>query len=114
MKSAQRAKLALGMYLAAVVATTLIHEPFVLGAALILAVALAGKGRWKLLRRTLFAVVAFNLTVSLGYVVVALWQVTFTPDYLVLVNLRVVLLVFLGFWFVHSIDILPALAGWPI
>ena len=113
MRSAQRAKLALGLYLAAVVATTLIHEPIVLGAALTLALALAGKGRWKLLRRTLLAVVAFNLTVSLGYVVVALWQGIFTPDYLVLANLRVVLLAFLGFWFASSIDILPALAGWP-
>lgn len=114
MKSTQRARLWLGLYLATVVVITLIHEPNVLGSILCLAVAAAGSERWKLLRRTILAVVAFNLTVSLGYAVVAAWQGTFTPDYLVLVNLRVVLLVFLGFWFVNAVDILAALAGWPL
>lgn len=113
-KYARRAKLWLGLYLAAIVAITLIHEPSVLGGILCLAVAAAGGGRWKLLRRTFLAVISFNLTVSLGYLIVALWQGTFTPDYLLLVNLRVVLLVFLGFWFVSAVDVLAALAGWPL
>ena len=114
MKSTQHAKFWLGLYLAAVVAITLIHEPVALGSVLCLAVALAGPQRWRLLRQTIRAVIAFNLTVSLGYAVVALWQDTFTSGYLILVNLRVVLLVFLGFWFVSAVDILAALAGWPL
>jgi cobalt/nickel transport system permease protein len=113
-KYVQRAKLWLGLYLAAIVVITLVHEPIVLGSILCLAVAAAGGGRWKLLRRTFLAVISFNLTVSLGYLIVASWQGTFTPDYLLLVNLRVVLLVFLGFWFVSAVDVLAALAGWPL
>ena len=53
-------------YLLAVVATTFVHEPALLGTALAVAVTAAGRGRWKLLRRALIAIVAFNLTVSLG------------------------------------------------
>lgn len=114
MKSTGRAKLWLGLYLATVILVTLIHEPVMLGGGLLLALTLAGSSRWAILKRTLLAVIAFNLTVSLGYVAIAFWQGTFSPDYLILVNLRVVLLVFLGFWFVSAVDILAALAGRPL
>lgn len=113
-KSTGRAKLWLGLYLATVILVTLIHEPVMLGGGLLLALTLAGSSRWAILKRTLLAVIAFNLTVSLGYVAIAFWQGTFSPDYLILVNLRVVLLVFLGFWFVSAVDILAALAGRPL
>lgn len=113
-KSTRRAKLWLGLYLAAVVAITMVHAPLVLGSVLCLVVAAAGNERWKLLRRTVLAVIAFNLTVNLGYAIIALWQGAFVPGYLVLVNLRVVLLVFLGFWFVSAVDILAALGDWPL
>lgn len=114
MTATRRAPLWLGLYLAAVVAITLIHEPVVLAGTLCLAVALAGQGRWGLLRRTVLAVIAFNLTVSLGYLAITLWQGNFTPDYLIRMNLRVVLLVFFGFWFVSAVDMLSALAAWPL
>lgn len=114
MKSSRHAKFWLGMYLSAIIATTLIHDAVVLGSVLCLAVTVAGQGRWMLLQRTLLAVIVFNLTVSMGYAVVALWQGTFTPDYLILVNVRVVLLVFLGFWFANAVNMLSALATWPL
>jgi cobalt/nickel transport system permease protein len=100
-------------YLAAVTAATLVHSPAVLGMALLAVLAAAGPARWKLLRRTLLAVLAFNLAVSLGYVAMSLWRGGFSADYLLLVNLRVILMVFLGFWFVSRIDIVAALRGWP-
>jgi len=100
-------------YLAALVAATFIHVPALLAALLLLALAAAGTTRWRLLRRTLWAVLAFNLTVSAGYALMTLWQGSFSADYLILVNLRVVLMVFLGFWFVARVDVLAALAGWP-
>lgn len=103
----------LAAYAVAVVAATLIHSPAMLALLLALAVAAAGAGRWRLLRKTLFAVLAFNLTVSAGYLAVSLWQDRFAPGYLLLANLRVLLLVFLGFWFVARNDLLAALAGWP-
>lgn len=103
----------LAAYLAAVVAVTFIHVPAVLAALLAGALAAAGTGRWRLLKRALAAILAFNLTVSAGYVVVTALQGGFSADYLLLVNLRVLLLVFLGFWFVARVDALAALAAWP-
>lgn len=100
-------------YFASVVAITCIHWPPLLAGILGVALLLAGKARWQLLRKTLGALLTFNLSVSLGYTVMALWQGQFAADYLLLVNLRVLLLVFLGFWLVSRIDLLQALAGWP-
>lgn len=108
-----RARLALAAYLGAVVAATLVHVWWLLGAALMLAVALAGGQRWRLLRRAVLAVLAFNLTVSAGYTAVALWQGAFSAQYLLLVNVRVLLMVFLGFWFISRVDILAAVSFSP-
>lgn len=102
------------LYLAGVVGISFIHAPAVLGGLLLAAVAAAGSYRGRLLRRTLRAILAFNLSVSLGYAAIALWQGRFAPDYLLLINLRVLLLVFLGFWFVTRVDLLAALSGWPL
>jgi cobalt/nickel transport system permease protein len=100
-------------YLCAVTAATLVHRPDVLAAALLAAVTAAGPLRWRLLRRTVQAIVGFNLTVSLGYAALTLWRGGFSPDYLLLVNLRVIFMVFLGFWFVARVDVLAALRGRP-
>ncbi len=102
------------LYLGAVIAVSFVHIPWLLALGLALAVAFAGPSRWRLLRRAIFAILAFNLTVSLGYVALALWQGKFSADYLWLANLRVLLLVYLGFWFVARGDVLAALAGWPL
>lgn len=101
-------------YLAAVVAASFIHSPALLAALLAAALAAAGADRWRLLRRAALAILAFNLTVSLGYAAVAYWQGRFAADWLLLANLRVLLMVFLGFWFVARVDILSALQGWPL
>jgi cobalt/nickel transport system permease protein len=100
-------------YLAAVVAATFVHEPAILAGALASAIAAAGPERWKLLRRTLLAIVALNLTVSLGYVAIALWRGGLDIGYLVLVNLRVLLLVFLGIWFAARVDLVTAIGVSP-
>lgn len=101
------------VYLLAVVTASFVHAPAILAAALACAVALAGKPRWRLLLRAVWAILTFNLTVSLGYALMAHWQGNFRADYLLLVNLRVVLLVYLGFWFASRVDLLAALRGWP-
>lgn len=103
----------LGAYLAAVVAATFVHEPMILAAALAVALIAAGRERWRLLRRTLLAILAFNLTVSIGYAAVALWRGDFNAGYLLLVNLRVLLLVFLGMWFAARVDVIAALGVSP-
>lgn len=107
------ARLWLLAYLAAVVTATFIHQPLILAGALAAALAAAGRGRWRLLRRTVVAVLAFNLTVSLGYAVVALWRGDFNAGYLLLVNLRVLLLVFLGIWFAARVDVIAAIGVSP-
>lgn len=101
------------LYAAALIGATFIHLPAALAALLALALAAAGPKRWRLLKKTLLAVLAFNLMVSAGYVVVSLWRGHLDTDYLLLANLRVLLMVFLGFWFVARVDVLAALAGWP-
>ncbi len=95
-------------YLLAVVVVTLLHDARWLAALLVVALVASGPGRWAILRRGLLAVLAFNVTVSLGYLVVALGQGVFSAHYLLLVNLRALLLVYLGFWFVSRVNLLEA------
>lgn len=104
---------ALYLYLAVLPASTFIHDPVGLAAGLALALLLAGAGRWQILRRSLLAIFAFNLSVSLGVVAFGLWRGRVDTDWLLLANLRVLLMVFLGFWFVARVNLLAALAGWP-
>ena len=103
----------LAAYLAALVAATFIHQPLLLATALGVAFAVCGRDRWRLLRRTLLAILVFNLTISLGYVAVSLWRGDFNPGYLLLVNLRVLLMVFLGIWFAARANVVEALSLSP-
>jgi cobalt/nickel transport system permease protein len=102
------------LYLTAVVVITFVHHLPTLALMLFAVIALSGKRRWQIARRSLLAMLAFNLTVSLGYAAIALWQGNFKPEYLLLVNLRVFLLLYLGFWFVAAVDLLAALSSMPL
>ena len=66
-----------------------------------------------LLMRTLRSVFFFNATVSIGYAAIASWRGDLSWHALALINLRVLLLVFLGFWFVARVNVLQALAFSP-
>lgn len=101
------------LYLAVLPAPTFVHDPRLLGAALLLAFAASGAGRWRLLKHAFLAILVFNLSVSLGYIVVGLWRGAVDTDWLLLANLRVLLMVYLGFWFIARVNLLAALAGWP-
>jgi cobalt/nickel transport system permease protein len=103
----------LAVYLAAVLAVGFVHQPLWLAIGLAGAIALAGRARFRLLRRAAISVLAFNGAVSLGYALVAGMQGVFSSEYLLLVNLRVVLLVFLGFWFVARVDVAAAVSFSP-
>lgn len=108
-----RARHHLYLYLAVLPAPTFIHDPQLLGAALLFALAATGAGRWHILRRSIMAMFAFNLSVSLGVVLIGTWRGDIDTDWLLLANLRVLLMVYLGFWFVTRTNLLDALAGWP-
>lgn len=101
------------VYLAVLPAPTFVHDPRLLALGLLLALALSGTARGRLLQRSVVAILVFNLSVSFGYVAVGLWRGHLNPDWLLLANLRVLLMVYLGFWFVTRINLLAALAGWP-
>jgi cobalt/nickel transport system permease protein len=101
------------IYAAALLAATLVHDPYWLGGTLLVAVIASGRDRWRLVRRTVCAVVMFNGVVSLGYALVAGLRGEFSPAYLLLINLRVLLMVYLGFWFVSRVNLLQALAFSP-
>lgn len=103
-------------YLAAVLGVGLVHDTRLLSAALALALCCAGPQRWRLLRRCMLAVLAFNLAVGGGLVLQALLQgkpLAPLADPLLRMNLRVLLLVLLGFWFVARVNVLQALAFAP-
>lgn len=111
--SGRSARRALLLYAAAVIAISFVHDVAVLAALLGIALIASGRSRGAVLKRALLAMLAFNLSVSLGYVAVSWWQGSFRPMYLVLINLRVLLLVFLGFWFVARVNLLQALSFSP-
>ena len=102
------------LYVAAVLAVCLLHAPALLAGLLLLALLGSGAARGPLLRRTLRAVLVFNLSVSAGYALLAHWQGTFDALVLLRLNLRVALLVYLGFWFIGRFDLLAALRGLPL
>lgn len=104
------------VYLAAVLCASLVHDARVLGVALVLALLLAGRLRWRLLRRCVWAVLAFNFAVSAGLLLQAAWQgrpLAGLAEPLLRMNLRVLLLVLLGFWFVARVNLLQALSFAP-
>jgi cobalt/nickel transport system permease protein len=100
-------------YLAAVVSITFVHDAAWLALALLAAGLAAGPARWRLMGRTLVAVWLFNGSVSLAMVLLGLWHGQVPLATLLLLNLRVVLLVFLGFWFVSRVNLLQAMQAWP-
>jgi cobalt/nickel transport system permease protein len=108
-----KASLWLAGYLAAVVAASFIHAPLWLAAALLAAVLFSGRHRLRLLLRTVIAIAVFNATVSVGYTMVATWRGEFVAEYLLLVNLRVLLMVYLGMWFITRVSLLEALSFAP-
>ncbi|OYY92523.1 MAG: hypothetical protein B7Y41_15680 [Hydrogenophilales bacterium 28-61-23] len=104
-----RDRAALLLYLIAVLAATLIHDPVWLAAGLGLALLASGRAAAGILRRALLAVLAFNLAISLSYAVMA-WLQDFSPwQTLIRLNLRVLLLTVLSFLFIARANLFRAL-----
>jgi cobalt/nickel transport system permease protein len=101
------------LYLISVFVVTLVNQPLYLGIGLIAVILLAGPERWRLLRKALLSMLVFNTVVSLGYLVISLMRNAFNPDYLILVNTRVLLLVMLGFCLSARINFARALQFSP-
>ena len=108
-----RDRLLLGVYLAAVLAATLIHAIPLLAAGLGLVALLAWRRAADVFRRALLAVLAFNLLVSVSYVILGWLRGDLAWDYLLLMNLRVLLITAMTFLLIARINVFKALAFSP-
>lgn len=106
-------RIALAVYLLAVVAATLVHRPLWLAAGLVLVLGLAGRAAPRVLGRALLAVLAFSAVVSLSYLLLAALQGRTAWDYLLLLNLRVLLITAMTFLLAERINPFKALAFSP-
>ncbi len=97
------------LYLAAVLAATLVHSPTWLAAGLGLALLAAGRDAPSLLRRAVLTVLAFNAVISLSYAAMAWMQNLSLWETLLRINLRVVLLTTLSFLFIARANLFRAL-----
>jgi cobalt/nickel transport system permease protein len=93
------------LYVVLVVVATVVHRPLVLGLAAAVVLASAGTRAPRLLRRTARAALPFALAVSLGYMLVARDDLGAAGRTLLLVNVRVLLLVMLGFRILPALDL---------
>ena len=92
-------RIALLAYLCAVVLGTTVHDIRFLAAGLLLVLVLAGRQWLRILRRAAVAILLFNAVVTASYAVIAGMRGTFSPEYVALVNLRVLFLTCLSFLF---------------
>jgi len=103
----------LGLYLTAVVAVTLIHQPAVLLLLLAGILLLSGKGRIALALRALRPVIWILLLISAGYLLMGWITGQAVLAALALINLRVLVIALLTVWMVRDTDLDRALARWP-
>lgn len=106
----------LAAYGAALVLLSFLHHPGLLAGLLALTLLAARQEAWPLLKKSLGAILLFNLSVSLGYLLLLVWQGRFgahAGNSLLTMNLRVLLMVFLGFWLLRRVNLLRALSPWP-
>jgi cobalt/nickel transport system permease protein len=96
-------------YAVAVLAATLVHDPWWLAGGLLLALLAAGRDAPRLMRRTLLAMLAFSAVVSVGYAVAGLLAGNLDLEYLIRINIRVCLLTFLTSLLAARVDFLRAL-----
>jgi len=101
-------------YLGALVAISLLHSPALLATLLLFAFIASGQDRLALLRASVRALAVFTLTVGLSWLLYSwLWQGAPDGRWLLLVILRVLLMVYLGLWFVRRVPLMALLERWP-
>lgn len=107
-------RLKLRLYLIGLVAASWLTDPLPLLLGLLLAALLAGKELVSLLRRALLATLAFSGTISLSYLGYSWWLLDRLPlDWLIVLNLRVLLMAMLGFLLMRRVNLFKALAHSP-
>lgn len=100
-------------WLAAVVAITFVHDPWLLAALVVVVLAALGRAAPRIALRAAAAVALVNLTVSAAYVVSAWIAGGEWIAFVARLNLRVFLLAMLAFWMIRSVDLARAATPWP-
>ncbi|HUH00044.1 MAG TPA: hypothetical protein VMQ83_12855 [Gammaproteobacteria bacterium] len=100
-------------WLVAVVGVTLVHQPAWLGAGLAVVLLASGRGRGTLTLRAGRAVLPILLVISIGYLVMGWLTAALDWRFLLLFNLRVLLLALLTAWMVRDVNLERALQGFP-
>jgi hypothetical protein len=105
-----KARVALLAYLAAILMGTMVHDLRWLSLALLVVLTLAGRRWLRILRRAGLAILAFNAIITASYALLAGLKGSFSLDYVLLINLRVLFLTCLTFLFAARVNLFEALA----
>ncbi|NTV86063.1 MAG: ABC transporter permease [Burkholderiaceae bacterium] len=98
-------------YLAAIVAASWLTSPVWLAGGLLVTLVLCGRAGPRLLRQAVLATAAFSGTISLAYAGYVWWSLHRLPlDWLITVNLRVLLMALLTFLFITRVNLFQALS----
>ncbi|WOE69163.1 hypothetical protein RZR97_08575 [Hydrogenimonas thermophila] len=104
-----RDQIILLFYISALVLFTSIHKPMLLLFALVTLFLVAGRSFFYLFKRTVKSLFISLLVVSLSYLAMGLFK-KIDPNFLILLNLRVVLLTFMTFLMLERINLFKALS----
>jgi len=107
--NAKRDRCLLLAWLAAVVVISQLHDPTLLGVLLALILAQYGRGLPGALKRVLVAIALVNITVSLGFAIHAVLDERPWLEFVLRLNLRVVVLALLTLWASQGIRLERAL-----
>lgn len=103
-------RLLLALYLVAVVAATMVHDPLLLAGGLAAAAALAGRRAFRIALRALAAVLLFQGAVLLSYGALSLYRGGGSGAYVVLAGVRVFTITFFTFLLADRVNLFRALA----
>ena len=98
-----------GYILLVVLITSYHHIFFLLGVLAVISV-LSGALFLRLLRKSALSVMFFNTVISIGYIIVSTINNNFSLEYIVLINLRVLLLTFMTFFMIKKINLFKAIS----
>jgi len=103
-------KLLLFLYILLVVLITSYHHIFFLAGMLTILSVLSGSLFSRLIKKSFVSVILFNTVISIGYIVTSTISNNFSPEYVVLINLRVLTLTFMTFLLVERINLFKTLS----
>lgn len=101
-------------YLGAVLLVGLVHNVFFMLFSIAVTFFLNKKAKLRILSKAVFVILFFNATVTISYLVYALFEVSATPSALILINLRALAITMLTFTLIHNVNIHKALEFHPL